>query len=126
MVAELQSWAAREGLSDETVQVLVEHEFTSLNDVKLLNTTEVTENFQKPKLLSLKQCLALKKAIAKLLSEDCTAAPPSPAGPSGASPTGNPLPDDALQHGRGKDHPDLGPTTSRVAAVSLDESGGRF
>ena len=123
---DVQSWASREGLSDSTVQALADEGFTSLDDIKLLSAEEVTESFQKTKLLLLKECLALKKAIAKLSLGDSTAAPLSPSASSASSPTGLSFQADAPQYGHGRDQPDFRSTTSGVGAPSYDQSGGNF
>lgn len=123
---DVQSWASREGLSDGTVQALADEGFTSLDDIKLLSAEEVTESFQKTKLLLLKECLALKKAIAKLSLGDSTAAPVSPSAPSASSPTGRSFQAAAPQYGHGRDQPDFGSTMSGVRAPSCDRSGGNF
>ena len=124
LAADLQSWASREGLSEKTVEVLIEQAFTSLDDLELLSPEDVTECFQKPQLLPIRQCLALKKAIAKLSSGESTPAPLSPSGPSATSPPGKPLPAAAPQSPHGRDQSDFG--SSGFEALSLSESEGTF
>ena len=107
------------------MKVLRAQGYGSLEDLRQ-EGQEVIESFQKSQLLPIRQCLALKKAIEKLSSEDSSAAPLSPSGSSASPPTANPLPATAFQYGRGRGYPDTGSTTSRVGAVSLDKNKGDF
>ena len=59
-------WASRHDLTTATLTVLTEQGFTSLALLRYLTLHDVTESFQKPGLLPLAQCMALKRALEQL------------------------------------------------------------
>ncbi|KAK7490626.1 hypothetical protein BaRGS_00018043, partial [Batillaria attramentaria] len=63
---ELARWCAAHDLTEKTLQVLRKEEFTSLRLLACLTPDDIKDTFQTPKLLSLAQCLALRKAVASL------------------------------------------------------------
>ena len=62
-------WASRHDLTTATLTVLTEQGFTSLALLRYLTLHDVTESFQKPGLLPLAQCMALKRALEQMSGE---------------------------------------------------------
>ncbi|KAL8576359.1 hypothetical protein ACOMHN_048926 [Nucella lapillus] len=66
--AQMQAWAAQHSLAASTLSILTEQGFVSLPLLRNLTSDDVTESFQKPQLLPLAQCMALKRALRQLES----------------------------------------------------------
>lgn len=63
---EIEDWGARERLPPDTIKVLLDQGFTSLDNLRDLAPEDVIECFQKTGLLPLAKCVTLKKALARL------------------------------------------------------------
>ncbi|KAK7490650.1 hypothetical protein BaRGS_00018067 [Batillaria attramentaria] len=63
---ELAEWAAEHDLTEKTLRVLREEEFTSLRAVARLTPEDIKENFQIPRVLSFGQCVSLRDAVNSL------------------------------------------------------------
>jgi hypothetical protein len=65
----MEDWCARNALGVEVCRVLQDDGFENVDELTMLRDDVIKEQYQIPKRLNLKQCLALQKALKQLTSK---------------------------------------------------------